>query len=590
MGPGLWGRLVLALAALVVLLSAGYSLVVVPAMRRALLKEESEELEIFARLVAEHVDLAIDAAYQELENLAQTPALVGGSPADVDATLARADARSHAFIFHYLVGLDGRILSRPSLPERVGDDRWHVIEGVVKGAPRYATDVWTSPLNRRTITLSVPVRGADGQPVSVLTGVLGLMDRNQRLYRFVTHPPYVEGYEVALATGTGQVLASKHGAALGSSGRIPVPAPGISHQDDEGGHWLVASVPVHSMDWWVVVRVPEALLQQELRGTTRGFAALVFPFFAAVFLFGVLLTRRIARRLEALTSALTRYGRDGHAEPVQADGHDEVAAAGRAFNRMLEDRDRARAERERLEERLRQAAHLETVGRFAAGVAHDMNNLLTPILSYAELLQTTLDPSSPPHEWATEIVRVSGRARDLVQQVLAYGRAAAPRRQPLELGPLVEDVLRTFEGGAPAGLLVARELAPGARVLGDPIQLQQVALNLLTNAAQAVGARGGRIDVKLVVEGDQVRLSVRDTGPGMDEATLRRVFEPFFTTRPQGTGTGLGLAIVQGIVAAHGGQVRATSAPGQGSTFEVSLPLHAADAASGDVSRTGAPG
>src|SRR5690606_23851186 len=154
---------------------------------------------------------------------------------------------------------------------------------------------------------------------------------------------------------------------------------GISHQDDEDGHWLVASHPVGSVDWWVVARVPEAVLQQELRGATRGFAALVIPFFALVFLFGVLLTRRIARRLEALTSALTRYGRGGRAEPVVADGRDEVAAAGRAFNRMLEDRDRAQAERERLEERLRQAARMETVGRFAAGVAHDMNNLLTPI-------------------------------------------------------------------------------------------------------------------------------------------------------------------------------------------------------------------
>ncbi len=576
-GPGLWGRLVLALAALLVALVAGYALVLVPALRRTLLEEESEELEIFARLVAEHVDLGVAAAFHELEDLAGTPALAEGQLADVDAALARADGRSQAFLFHYLVGRDGRILARPSRQERVGEDRLHAVRPVVEGAPRFASDVWTSPLKHRTITLAVPVRASDGRVVSVLTGVLGLMDRNQRLYRFITDPPDVDGYEVALATQTGQVLATQRGAGLGRCGSIPVPtAPGISHVDDEAGHWLVASARVESVGWWVMARVPEAVLQRELRGATGGFVAVLGPFFVVVFLAGVVVTRRLARRLEALTSALTRYGRDGRAAPVVADGRDEVAAAGRAFNRMLEERDRALAERERLEERLRQAARMETVGRFAAGVAHDMNNLLTPILSYAELAQTTLEPGRQEREWLTEVVRVGGRARDLVQQVLAYGRAAAPRREPLELAPLIEDVLRTFEGGAPAELAIERDLAADVSVVGDAIQLQQVALNLLTNAAQAISPRDGRIVVRLTT-GDQVaRLSVEDSGPGMDEATRARVFEPFFTTRPQGVGTGLGLAIVQGIVAAHGGQVHVKSAPGQGTTFEVLLPLRPA--------------
>lgn len=573
-GPGLWGRMVLAVAALFVVLAAGYSLLLVPALRRALVDEETEELEIFARLVAEHVELGIGAAFHELEDLAATPALVAGSREEVDPVLDHADARSHNFLFHYLVGLDGRILARPSLPERVGEDRLHAIRPAALGAARFASDVWITPLKHRTLTLSVPVRGAEDQPARVLTGVLGLMDRNQRVYRFITDPPEVAGNEVALVSPSGQVLATSRGASLGASGLVPAPLrAGISHVDEDGRHWVVASARVQSVGWWVVARVPEAVVQAELDEVTNRVAALVLPFLAAVFLGSVVVARRIVRRLEALTSAMSRYGREGRAEPVATGGRDEVAAAAAAFNRMLEDRQRARRVRAVLEERLRQAARMETVGRFATGVAHDMNNLLTPILSYAELLRAHAPAGSPEQEWAGEVVRVSERARDLVQQVLAYGRAAAPRREVAELGPLVEDTLRTFEGAAPRTITLARDLTPGVHVLGDPTQLRQVVLNLLTNAAQAIGPRAGRIDVHLGAEEGRARLTVRDTGPGLDAATLTRVFEPFFTTRGRETGTGLGLAIVQGIVAAHGGEVRVTSAPEHGATFEVLLPL-----------------
>lgn len=562
-------------AGLVLVLAASYGLVLAPALRGVLRREEAEGLQIYARLVAGHIELGIEAAFHELEDLAGLPAVRGGAGEALDGALARADARTSAFLFFYLLDPAGRIVARPSLPERVGEDRsaGDYYRGVARGAARYVSDVWRAPLGKRTLTLSVPTRDDEGNLAGVLVGVLGLMDRNQRLYRFVLHPPPVEGYDLALVTASGQILARSAGWPLDVEDQLAAPPPGLSQVEDGAERWLLAGAVVQSTGWTVVARVPEALVQADLDRATGRFAALALPLLTVVFLVGVLGARRIAHRLGALTSALTRYGREGRSDPVEDGGRDEVAAAAAAFNRMLEDRDRAAAERAALEARLGQAARMETVGRFATGVAHDLNNLLTPILSYAELLQLQAPPDAPARGWAGEILRVSAQARELARQVLAYGRAAAPRRERLALAPVVADALRTLEGAVGAGVTLERALEDGVVVQGDPTQLQQVVLNLATNALQALGPGGGRVEVRLAREGARARLAVRDTGAGMDEATRARVFEPFFTTKDASRGTGLGLAIVQGIVAAHGGEVVVTSAPGAGSTFEVLLPL-----------------
>ncbi|MCO5165357.1 MAG: ATP-binding protein [Planctomycetes bacterium] len=571
--------MVLWAAGLVAALALAYGLVLVPAIREVILREEADALDLYARLAAGHIELGLEAAFHELEDLAAAPGIRSGDRARVDPALARADARTHAFLFFYLMDARGVIVARPSREERVGEDRsaGEYFRGVaVAGKPRHVSDVWRTPLDNRTVTLSVPVRGEDGGLVGVLVGVLGCMDRNQRIYRFVMQPPRVDGYELALLTATDRTIARSDGWPLAVEQPVRLPPAGAGFIDEAEERWLVAVAPVPRTGWKVVARVPEAQVQDALGRATRTFAALVVLVIGVVFAVGVVGARRISRRLGGLTSALTRYGRDGRSDPVADAGRDEVGAAAAAFNRMLEERDRAEAERAALEERLRQAARMETVGRFATGVAHDLNNLLTPILSYAELLQAQAAPDAPEREWTGEILRVSAQARELAMQVLAYGRAAAPRRERLALAPLVADALRTLEGAALPGVTLERALEEDVAVLGDPTQLQQVVLNLVTNALQALGPGGGRVEVRLAREARRARLSVRDTGAGLDEATRARVFEPFFTTKAARRGTGLGLAIVHGIVTAHGGEVHVTSAPGAGSTFEVLLPLDGA--------------
>ena len=259
---------------------------------------------------------------------------------------------------------------------------------------------------------------------------------------------------------------------------------------------------------------------------------------------------------------------------------------------------RIEAARDQLEAQLRESQKMEALGTLAGGVAHDFNNVLAAIMGNAELALQDVGPGHAAQESLEEIRKASRRAKDLVQQILAFGRRQVLAREVIRLGPVVEESARLLRTTLPAGVRLSVECAPDApAVLADPTQVQQVLLNLCANAWQAmqgqqrpaaieVGlaphqadgtpytgqerrSRGGRVALR---SGGYACLAVRDTGPGMDAATVERIFEPFFTTKPAGQGTGLGLAVVHGIVQEHGASIDVDSAPGEGSTFRVYFP------------------
>lgn len=248
-------------------------------------------------------------------------------------------------------------------------------------------------------------------------------------------------------------------------------------------------------------------------------------------------------------------------------------------------RERLEEERARLEERLQRARRMETVGALASGVAHNFNNIIGAILGYTEMAEARLAADSRPARSLKEIRRAGERARDLVDQILAFGRRREAARRPVGLKELLIETRSLLDASLPSHIeLMIREVPEAAIVSGNPGQVQQVILNLCNNAAQAMD-QPGRIEVATEVRqvtqarpfthgditpGRYVRIAVSDTGRGMDEATLGRIFEPFFTTRL--AGNGLGLATVREIVREHGGAIEITSAPGAGSRFEVWLP------------------
>lgn len=255
--------------------------------------------------------------------------------------------------------------------------------------------------------------------------------------------------------------------------------------------------------------------------------------------------------------------------------------------RDITDQVRAREERERLEERLRQAERMETLGRLAGGIAHDFNNILTVVLGYCESLLDDLPPPSPAHRDVGEIVSAARRAAGLTQQLLAFSRRQVITPRLLDLNAHVAGLEQLLRQTATERIELVYRLGPELwPVRMDPSQMDQILLNLISNARDAI-SREGRITVTTghtrveagfcgtrpgLTPGDYVVLSVSDNGGGMDETTVRNAFVPFFTTKASGRGTGIGLASVYGIVKQNGGYIEIDSEPGRGTSVAIYLP------------------
>jgi PAS domain S-box-containing protein len=259
------------------------------------------------------------------------------------------------------------------------------------------------------------------------------------------------------------------------------------------------------------------------------------------------------------------------------------------------------AQRRDLEMQLQHARRVEALGTLAGGIAHDLNNTMVPVLALSQLLIDKFPPGSTDRSCMETIHQAGMHSRDLIKQILAFSRKEKSAKRIVDLAGFLRDAALMIRAMAPSTIEIDYALMDGpAPILGDPSQLHQILINLVTNAAQAIGDGIGKIVIG-VAPGVQnsgvqtpaapgsaaptLRLSLRDTGAGMDAATMERIFEPFFTTKAVGEGTGLGLAVVYGIVADHGGTVEVTSEPGRGTQFDIVFPalaLTAEGTASGE--------
>jgi predicted ATPase/signal transduction histidine kinase len=251
------------------------------------------------------------------------------------------------------------------------------------------------------------------------------------------------------------------------------------------------------------------------------------------------------------------------------------------------ERKQAEDAREQFEQRLRQAEKMEAVGRLAAGIAHDFNNVLAGVFAYGEMLFEATPEASSLKRYAKNVLSGATRGRALVEQILAYSRSQLGKRAPIDIRLVVAETIELLRGSLPAAIrLEASAPQLPLVVIGDATQVHQVVMNLCSNAIQATSA-GGTLRVALEAAefpteralsnstlrpGHYVRLTVEDSGSGMDAATLSRIFEPFFTTKETGRGTGLGLSLVYAIVTDAGGAIDVRSIPRQGSTFTIYLP------------------
>ncbi|GAB6145352.1 response regulator [Desulfocicer niacini] len=279
----------------------------------------------------------------------------------------------------------------------------------------------------------------------------------------------------------------------------------------------------------------------------------------------------------------------------------------RVFRELETERRLALAEMEtqHLQEQFAQAQKLESIGRLAGGVAHDLNNLLSPILGYGEMLLEDTPEADPRREFLKEIVSAGSRARDMVGQLLAFSRKQTLEFKPVDLNDLLKRFEKLLRRTIREDVTIKFNLAPGLPLIkGDVGQLEQVVMNLAVNAQDAM-PHGGSLAMSIVeielddtdaevfeggIAGPHVMLTVKDTGTGMTDTTLQHLYEPFYTTKEPGKGTGLGLATVYGIVKQHDGTIQVESAP-TGTVFRIYFPV-GSDVRKGDqpeaVCNTGA--
>ncbi len=278
---------------------------------------------------------------------------------------------------------------------------------------------------------------------------------------------------------------------------------------------------------------------------------------------------------------------DVHASPLVYQGTPHIFVT----MRDITGRKIAEDEKVKLENQLRQAQKMEAIGTLAGGIAHDFNNILTAIMGYTDLAQYMLPKGSPARDHLLAVGKAGFRAKELVKQILAFSRQSESNRMPVQISPIVKEVLKLLRASLPSSIEIKQHICDGlGNIMADPTQIHQVLLNLCANAADAMEESGGVLEITLCNEecsalaqrlddplptevNEFVCLTVRDTGKGVPPDLQERIFEPFYTTKEKGRGTGMGLSVVHGIVQTHDGKLLMESIPGRGTSFHVFFPV-----------------
>ncbi|MCP3939856.1 MAG: PAS domain S-box protein [Desulfobacteraceae bacterium] len=263
---------------------------------------------------------------------------------------------------------------------------------------------------------------------------------------------------------------------------------------------------------------------------------------------------------------------------------DEIAER---MSRYIE-REQAEKKNKKLEAQLLQSQKLEAVGTLAGGIAHDFNNILSIILGYSDMLKEDSTSAISTANDIDQIIKAGNRAKDLVSQILAFSRQSKKELIPIQPGMVIKEALKMLRASIPTTIKIDHNIQKCGSIIGDPTQLHQIMINLCTNAYHAMRETGGVLRVTLepiILEendiktlslvlppGPYLKLTISDTGDGIDKATQQKIFDPYFTTKKKGDGTGLGLAVVHGVVKSFGGHITVYSEPGEGTTFCIYFP------------------
>lgn len=294
----------------------------------------------------------------------------------------------------------------------------------------------------------------------------------------------------------------------------------------------------------------------------------------------------LANHTELISQGGTRWPISDSAAPI-FDHENNLAGVVLVFHE-ISDQKRAEAEKQELEAQLRQVHKMDAIGTLAGGVAHDFNNILAAILGYSEMALDDIPENSPVRYQVEQVIKAGNRAKELVKQILAFSRKEVQGQVSVQIQLIVDEALKLLRSSIPTSVNIITNIDPTCgNILADPTHIHQVVMNLCTNAAHAMDENGGELKVELISTelknedllkkpelkpGPYIQLSVKDTGVGIGQSDLDRIFDPYFTTKEFGKGTGMGLSVVLGIVKGFGGMIEVDSMLGKGTAFTVFFP------------------
>ena len=491
-----------------------------------------------------------------------------------------------------LIPLEKIIHENPSLAERV------TIE-IIK-TPK-SIDLQETKLSEGMVMMAAyPIRDKNQRHIGVLVGGL-LLSRDRsivdKVKETVSHDEKYGGREMGVATIfqggvriSTNVMTNDNRRAIGTTLSKEVYDRVIKEGKDWVGRafvvnewYITAYTPIYNIDRKPIGILYTGILEAKYRDIkwkmiwiNLGITVLgmIIAFFISLRI-GNTIIKRI-RILKKGTEAIASGNLDYRLSPDKLSGFDLLDEAFNDMTKSLKDRD------ERLQkahEQLTRSEKLAALGEMAAGVAHEINNPLGGILLYSNLVLEEIPENGTARENMQKIIHQTNRCKNIVQDLLDFARAPTGEMLPLQINDIVRVALNLVKDQSMFhGIEVETRFTENlGEVIGDPSRLEEVFLNLFINAADAMKEKGGKLKITTTAANNGVRVIIKDTGKGIDEAHLPHIFEPFFTTKDPGQGTGLGLSIAYGVIRRHNGFIDAESAPGKGATFIVSLPSSVAE-------------
>lgn len=491
-----------------------------------------------------------------------------------------------------LIPLEKITHENPSLAERV------TIE-IIK-TPK-SIDLQETKLSEGMVMMAAyPIRDKNQRQIGVLVGGL-LLSRDRsivdKVKETVSHDEKYGGREMGVATIfqggvriSTNVMTNDNRRAIGTTLSKEVYDRVIKEGKDWVGRafvvnewYITAYTPIYNIDRKPIGILYTGILEAKYRDIkwkmiwiNLGITVLgmIIAFFISLRI-GNTIIKRI-RILKKGTEAIASGNLDYRLSPDKLSGFDLLDEAFNDMTKSLKDRD------ERLQkahEQLTRSEKLAALGEMAAGVAHEINNPLGGILLYSNLVLEEIPENGTARENMQKIIHQTNRCKNIVQDLLDFARAPTGEMLPLQINDIVRVALNLVKDQSMFhGIEVETRFAENlGKVIGDPSRLEEVFLNLFINAADAMKEKGGKLKITTTAANHGVRVIIKDTGKGIDEAHLPHIFEPFFTTKDPGQGTGLGLSIAYGVIRRHNGFIDAESAPGKGATFIVSLPSSVAE-------------